>query len=315
MHYTYQLHAVELAMEFYTLDLMAAVTDTWGCEIEWTNPGQSAMRRIIKDRYNSYKEKLAELFLDYLTLACMGEGRHAQNSCSHVIPELSKEPGSVYNRTYVYSMHTHYDRTCMLETLVDLFGGEWSSNNFGGESWERIAGTALDFATGKDPATVFIDRIWDLRHNGGYLFDKNTECFQGVKFWESHHDLKSFLDTKRDSAYLFASPHIVKVSRKTKEIFESNRKLFKPSDFFVLEVGFTEFEGVYKYEPVKWGTQFVELEENYSYNEYNPEDAVDERTLSNGTFRKNCEVPLRCTKENNDNEQEKETNQMVSGQA
>lgn len=41
-------------------------------------------------------------------------------------------------------------------------------------AWSRIAATMDSFLSGIDSTTVFVDHVFDLRHNGGVLFDKHA---------------------------------------------------------------------------------------------------------------------------------------------
>ncbi len=60
-----------------------------------------------------------------------------------------------------------------VQSAVNVFSSKGWSSGYGGRRWARICKTLLDYLTGKLSRVVFIDRVFDLRHNGGELFDKH----------------------------------------------------------------------------------------------------------------------------------------------
>ena len=68
----------------------------------------------------------------------------------------------------------------------------WSSS-YGGAKWAAIADALVDFLSGVTNPVLFIDRVFDLRHNGNSLFDKH-EMF--INKTEEHY-LRSQLDAKK----------------------------------------------------------------------------------------------------------------------
>jgi hypothetical protein len=265
------VNVLELAHEFYTLNLLSAISDTWDC---YTYRSFAAKRDLIHNRYNQYADGLATFFTDYLTLACMGEGRHSVEYCpTYFIPQLwNKAQGRKYERCYSYTFHTKYNRESMLEALVYVFGEDWKEQNMGGDSWALIAQTTLDFIKGEYPRDVFIDRVWDLRHNGGRLFDKPTSDELGFSI-EEEGNLIQFLDLKRNCDNLFKENVNMRLSSETCSLLKSLTDIIKPCDSFWAERAWrTDFDLIYNYKPIQWGAEKVDVIENTYYEEDNDED-------------------------------------------
>jgi phosphoenolpyruvate synthase/pyruvate phosphate dikinase len=60
-----------------------------------------------------------------------------------------------------------------LEIAIRIFSEVRWHSQYGGEPWAKIAEAAHDFLTGKLSHSVFVDHVFDLRHNGDKLFDKH----------------------------------------------------------------------------------------------------------------------------------------------
>jgi len=99
-----------------------------------------------------------------------------------------------------------------LSLAKDIFCNcSWSSQ-FGGGKWGAIAAAGLARATGTLDSVSFIDLVFDLKHNGGPMFDKNkllntlglvgTHGFLNAKFELDH-------DTSWTGWLSRASPEIV----------------------------------------------------------------------------------------------------------
>jgi phosphohistidine swiveling domain-containing protein len=61
-----------------------------------------------------------------------------------------------------------------LTLAVKCFSSDCFGGSFGGAKWAAIAAEALAYFTGRHPAGVFVDHVFDLRHNGNKLFDKHS---------------------------------------------------------------------------------------------------------------------------------------------
>ncbi|MDB5186622.1 MAG: pyruvate phosphate dikinase [Candidatus Saccharibacteria bacterium] len=56
----------------------------------------------------------------------------------------------------------------------DIFSWSGWYGGYGGEAWAKIARAAHKFISGTWSPTLFVDHVFDLRHNGGRLFDKHA---------------------------------------------------------------------------------------------------------------------------------------------
>ncbi len=133
-------------------------------------------------------ERVAGIFAAYLLVAVAGEVRYgysmAQNS--KIQPVLDKLDGR-------FQLAMNADRSAAQKWVVgglkgadisaqieffelaeDVFRhGSWSAG-YGGLKWAEIACTAKLYLSGKMTHTVFVDHVFDLRHNGGVLFNKHA---------------------------------------------------------------------------------------------------------------------------------------------
>lgn len=133
----------------------------------------------------------AEILACYLAIAVAGELRHSSNRA-----DLNKE-GRKLLKTLAeeFSLQQGGDRFCVqMETVdtlrkdpkrlprffqsaVEIFSADWESG-YGGNAWARIARAPYEFLSGRLTHSVFIDHVFDLRHNGGVMFDKHPMCKQ-----------------------------------------------------------------------------------------------------------------------------------------
>lgn len=59
---------------------------------------------------------------------------------------------------------------------VEVFSYDWRFKpSFGGPKWRVIANAPLQLLRGEMPLSVFIDHVFDLRHNTAMVFNKH-EC-------------------------------------------------------------------------------------------------------------------------------------------
>ena len=100
-----------------------------------------------------------------------------------------------------------------LRLTARIFRDENWMGGFGGEPWAKIAETTRDFLRGKLTHPVFIDHVFDLRHNGGTLFDKHAMVAKNT----DEYLLKDQLDSKKSA-------------RKPRSLFDSLSSLHKKFD-------------------------------------------------------------------------------------
>lgn len=143
----------------------------------------------VADAFAILSRLLAESMYQYLTLASIGESRHAsqQLARSYYVPELMGG-----EREESYKEAKGYNQVQSLTLLKEvIFFQDWD-DGYGGPKWREIVEGALMY--GKVPDAVFIDHCVDLQHNGGTAFSKPTYGF--LHFSLDFTDLHSYLELK-----------------------------------------------------------------------------------------------------------------------
>ena len=164
----------------------------------------SELEAQARELHESVVATIAPYFATYLALATGGEVRHYKGSFLHKAPnELVVD----FHATAMLSANSR--ERAQLETAVILDGisvkrqarftelvartfaieDEWSSA-YGGPRWAKIAETLHDYIGGTTPAAVFVDAVFDLRHNGGVLFNKHQMFTEKTNEHELHHMLE-----------------------------------------------------------------------------------------------------------------------------
>jgi hypothetical protein len=186
-----KLSANELLNNFYLLQAMEAAAEG--------SPLTAEIRRLRRDVHH----KTAESFALYLLIACSGESRYfdgfsSLNQYRGRAPEAYSEyieRSTAMARKlqgYVPGLGDHSMRgnqqlaavnamrgasiqrsAAFVALLVRAFCDFSWSPAYGGEKWGVIAKALFDFLTGTLSPTLFVDHVFDLRHNGGRLFDKH----------------------------------------------------------------------------------------------------------------------------------------------
>ncbi len=158
--------------DFYLIDGMAQAAK-----------GSSLSSRVQKLRDEIHVMQ-AEAFACYLAIACAGELRHGPsnfNGPSQAFQKLQQDfrmpvdGGRHVAQSNVIEVleHCHPSmRIRFFKLAVDVFMA-MRSGVYGGPKWAAIAKAALDFLEGKLTHTVFVDHVYDLKHNGGVLFNKH----------------------------------------------------------------------------------------------------------------------------------------------
>lgn len=146
--------------------------------LEGTQEGAQA-----RAAYRRIEREIADVFATYLLIATAGELRHAQ-----ALRRVSADATVLVNVGLNYQLdrravqHSVLERLSALgpkETITFLEAGvrifrdrTWASS-YGGEKWAVITETLLQYLQGRLRSALFVDRVFDLRHNGGRLFDKH----------------------------------------------------------------------------------------------------------------------------------------------
>lgn len=155
----------------------------------------------VNDATTKNLKWLDSFMFTYLCAAVAGELRHSVNVDS-VNKALRKKltqfgilgsdqqndlsRGAVQKR-FLTSLQASQLHT-YLELAVTCFDSPKWPSSYGGPRWAEIAKTGLQRYEKQIDATSFIDRVFDLKHNGGPMFDKNKAV--------DNTKLQEFLDHK-----------------------------------------------------------------------------------------------------------------------
>jgi pyruvate,orthophosphate dikinase len=193
----------EFLVDFYLLEALAR-------EAEGT-PLEGAILTLRHELH----PRIAESFAVYLLMACAGESQHARDYpnrlqvTKEILEELDKVVDSKKYHRDTAGMHQGvHSSLCKQEhsviidytkNLAKLFDHPiWGvRTSYGGKAWANIAQTLHDYLSGQLSMVLFIDRVFDLRHNGGPVFNKHP-MFTERRVW----NLGDLLDTKRDQQSL-----------------------------------------------------------------------------------------------------------------
>ncbi len=126
--------------------------------------------------------KTAEFFLCYLVHAVARELRHVYHDrvsgvLGRAFEELVKcglHRGRITDDSKEHFVLSNIgDPSALLKCAVYIFRTFHWDSCYGGERWAVIAETGLWFLKEKISHTVFVDRVFDLEHNGGRVFNKH----------------------------------------------------------------------------------------------------------------------------------------------
>ncbi len=167
--------------------------------------GSAIEHEVVKMR-NSTLVETAEFFACYLAIAVVGELRYAWGlTVKNHVPLQLKKMEEVFG---ISGSQDRGDESILpilksrpikaqiefFELGAEIFNRGWGkSTSIGGPKWAAIAQAAADFLSGKLKHGVFVDHVFDLRHNGGVLFDKHSM----VSRLTSEYAIREQLDYKR----------------------------------------------------------------------------------------------------------------------
>jgi phosphohistidine swiveling domain-containing protein len=170
--------------DFYLSDAMAKVAERSSLAEE---------ARALRTRIHG---EAADMVSCYLAVAVAGEVRHA---CSHewrgallaedptksaylilrdvygAIDERRKEERLIAQTKAASQLQykSLQDPIMFLRACADVFDHDAWGSSYGGRKWSRIARAVVQYLSKEVDATIFVDHAFDLRHNGGALFDKH----------------------------------------------------------------------------------------------------------------------------------------------
>ena len=161
--------------DFYILNSMLAASES---------AGQYGLAKKIRKVLGDTEYLLAEVLTCYLTIAVYSEIRYlsatariTDSSARELmgmgeLAEHSRDQDVVATRKLSERDHSYQEYFFFLCSQAFVHKS-WSSG-FGGKPWAQIAAAPGEFLAGRLPASVYIDHVFDLRHNGGVLFNKHS---------------------------------------------------------------------------------------------------------------------------------------------
>ena len=212
-----QIKVVNLAVDFYVCLFIQNVLTKNLTGVDGFDPANGKPCFIFDDikyinwslNFNkTFNERLR--FIDsfmytYLCAAVSGELRHAPGRFGNKVSAQEKAAMDLYGVTADFKNDqtrngtqkrflggtTATQTTDFLRLADGMFNNYDWKGGYGGPKWGEIAVCGLNRSIGKLDKIQFIDLVFDLKHNGGPIFDKN-------KAVDNSH-LQSFLDTKLEA--------------------------------------------------------------------------------------------------------------------
>ena len=220
-----EMNVNKFCNDFYLIDLAEQIV----CRQQEFLPSRIAFQKQVQKLRQKIHENGAKIFAKYLLYAIAGELRHAYTHSYwddySMLEKLGIKQGIGRSNAQSSVKHLSLEQKIeFVKTAEEIFyDGEWEES-YGGESWGDIADALENYLTKRWNATVFCDRVFDLRHNGGRLFDKHPMimCKESVlyKQLECKRYVKSIEDLYqkllRECSFL---------SEEVSEIWEKGEKL------------------------------------------------------------------------------------------
>lgn len=179
-------NANTLLNDFYLSDSMARAAE------------KSSLAHKVGRLRQMVHKRVASILCTYLVIAAAGELRHASRSeysrkllddpnvsaayielrdTFKAIPKWSGEDKARRMAQMKAAEQLRHkglaEPVRFLELAVTVFNGNGWSSSIGGKKWAAIALAPLNYLKGKLSDSVFVDHAFDLRHNGGCMFDKH----------------------------------------------------------------------------------------------------------------------------------------------
>ncbi len=198
-----KFHAEGIRPDDYTGHKLTEVADSWGidqtldpsvqmarfylCEAmlhyilpgttrKWRNHQLEEMRDEIRRMQDEVAEVCDQSFLAYAKMACWGEVRYHPAVRNN--NPTQTDVGKTTNRTamwYVVRTFEHDQPADSWLEIADLFrdyGTAMQSSGVGGEKWALAAELVHMRLTNRLSVKLFVDRMFNLQHNGGCFLNK-----------------------------------------------------------------------------------------------------------------------------------------------
>ena len=218
----------QLLNDFYLSDLMATVSKG------------SALESTASQLKAKVHQNAAEFIAAYLAIAVGGEIRYAFTKLAGDYPaELNLLKQRFGAASYSYN-EREAAQTSVLETLenasvtdqVEFFRlcwqvfdcGKWIISGYGGSAWGNIAHAGHQFLSGAWTPTVFVDHVFDLRHNGGSLFDKHPMVSRLTRDSDIFYQLDAKKQARTVTGLLDSLRYYASFSRHVVDLFEEGVK-------------------------------------------------------------------------------------------
>lgn len=166
----------------------------------------------------------AEMLAAYLTVAIAGEARHF-GRCMHRAHSSERRIANLLEQEYllregtrntaqenvvsVLRGQTLQAQIRFVDNVVQLFESNAWPDAYGGVKWAVIAQTLLKYLQGVYSATVFVDHVFDLRHNGGAMFDKHPM----VSMYAHEDQIQDMLGIKKVAANVHELARVLGIRR------------------------------------------------------------------------------------------------------
>jgi hypothetical protein len=137
------------------------------------------------------RNESAVLIATYLVVAISGEMRHFYDgSCSNPQPSTREKAEELFSKFLTRGYDRSASQMCgvarvaeagqaerirFAQLMTDVFADSgWPGSSIGGQAWAEISRALLNYLNGNWKSATFVDHAFDLRHNGGVLFNKHS---------------------------------------------------------------------------------------------------------------------------------------------
>lgn len=190
-----KVYVARMAVDFFLSNYLTTIVAKRAEGMDGYDPVSGADVRLFSGQASTmWYRRLAAIandrvsFLDdfmytYLCAAVAGELRHFPNKGSSdegpmldrwwITDEGSSSDRSETQRRFLTNVSIKESKEFLAFATKAFLSSGWGGG-YGGKPWSDIAKTGHDRAIGSVDAIGFIDRVFDLKHNNGPMFDKNS---------------------------------------------------------------------------------------------------------------------------------------------
>jgi hypothetical protein len=153
------------AADFYLLEALSSNIVNAAGDLTGTDVYLSLLRSEARQMFDRLVTSLDRTFSGYMDMVIGGELRH------HAAAQDTSLRGDREEAWAEWHAIREAGGTEVLADAVAMFE-DFDSCSYGGVKWAQIAKVLLARKTGQISPAVFIDRAFNLQHNGGSMFDK-----------------------------------------------------------------------------------------------------------------------------------------------